>query len=85
MLRKNTQQMQSKRFDNTIAQKTNNRKPREEPDKRDIFCVVRDVFRITARKTSDVLGTAWAFMGAVSVIVIWGLTDTSFIIPIPRS
>jgi low affinity Fe/Cu permease len=61
-----------------IATKTNNRKAREEPDKRDIFCLVQDAFRIAARKTSTVLGTAWAFMGAVSVIVIWGLTGHIF-------
>ena len=58
--------------------KANNRKPREKPAKKDIFCLVQDAFRIAARKTSAVLGTAWAFMGAVSVIVIWGLTGRIF-------
>ena len=43
-----------------------------------MFCLVRDAFRIAARKTSDVLGTAWAFIGAVSVIVIWGFTGRLF-------
>ncbi len=51
---------------------------REKTDKRDIFCLVQDAFRIAARKTSAVLGTAWAFMGAVAVIVIWGLTGHIF-------
>ena len=61
-----------------MAKKTNNRKSREKPDKRDLFCRVQDAFRIAARKTSAVLGTAWAFMGAVSIIVIWGLTGHIF-------
>ncbi len=62
----------------TIATKANNRKSREKPDKRDTFCLVQDAFRIAARKTSTVLGTAWAFMGAVSIIVVWGLTGHIF-------
>jgi low affinity Fe/Cu permease len=61
-----------------MATKANTRKPREKPEKRNIFCLVQDAFRITARKTSGVLGTAWAFTGAVSVIVIWGLTGHIF-------
>ena len=61
-----------------MATKANNRKPGEKPDKGDIFCLVQDAFRIAARKTSAVLGTAWAFMGAASVIVIWGLTGHLF-------
>jgi low affinity Fe/Cu permease len=61
-----------------IAKKTNNRKQGETPDEPDIFCRVQDAFRVTARKTSEVLGTAWAFMGAVSIIVIWGLSGQIF-------
>ena len=58
--------------------KANDRKSRGKPEKRNILGLVQDAFRIAARKTSDVLGTAWAFMGAVSVIVIWGLTGHIF-------
>ena len=61
-----------------MATKANNRKSPEKVGKRDIFCQVQEAFRIAARKTSTVLGTAWAFMGAVSVIVIWGLTGHIF-------
>ncbi|MDQ3546277.1 MAG: low affinity iron permease family protein [Verrucomicrobiota bacterium] len=61
-----------------IATKTNNRKTKEQPDPRDIFCRVQDAFRVTARKTSAVLGTAWAFMGAVAIIVVWALTGHIF-------
>jgi low affinity Fe/Cu permease len=62
-----------------MPRKANNRKSRQEqPEERDFFCRVQDAFRIAARKTSSVLGTAWAFMGAVTVIVIWGLTGHIF-------
>ena len=39
---------------------------------------MQDAFRVSARKTSAVLGTAWAFIGAVAIIVIWGLTGHIF-------
>ena len=61
-----------------MAKKINKRRSLEKPDQRDIFCQVQDAFRLAARKTSAVLGTAWAFMGAVSVIIIWGLTGHIF-------
>ena len=32
---------------------------------------MRDAFRIFARSTSEILGTAWAFVIAIGVIVIW--------------
>jgi low affinity Fe/Cu permease len=46
--------------------------------KRDWFCRIQDAFRIAARRTSGVLGTAWAFMAAVGIIVVWGLTGHLF-------
>ncbi len=61
-----------------MAKKANNRKPQEEPDERTFFCRVQDAFRVAARKTSAVVGTAWAFMGAVGIIVVWGLTGHIF-------
>jgi len=50
--------------------------PREES--RDFFCVASDVFRIFARRSSAVLGSAWAFGIAILVIVVWGLTGPAF-------
>lgn len=47
-------------------------------NERDLFCRVQDAFRVAAQKTSSVLGTAWAFMAAVGVIVVWGLTGHIF-------
>jgi low affinity Fe/Cu permease len=45
---------------------------------RDFFCVVSDAFRIFARRSSIVLGSAWAFGGAVFVILVWILTGPTF-------
>lgn len=61
-----------------MTKKADNRKPAEKKNERDLFCRVQDAFRIAARKTSAVLGTAWAFMGAVSIIVVWGATGHLF-------
>jgi low affinity Fe/Cu permease len=47
-------------------------------EERDIFCVVSDIFRVFARRSAAMLGTAWAFAGAVLVIVVWLLTGPTF-------
>ena len=46
--------------------------------KRDFFCIVRDAFRCFAQRSSSVLGSAWAFCGAVLVIVVWLVTGPTF-------
>jgi low affinity Fe/Cu permease len=45
---------------------------------RDFFCVVSDAFRIFARHSAVMLGSAWAFGGAVFVILVWILTGPTF-------
>ena len=45
---------------------------------RDIFCRIRDAFGVFARKTSGVLGSAWAFVAAILVIIIWAMTGPTF-------
>ncbi|HEY4757643.1 MAG TPA: low affinity iron permease family protein, partial [Chthoniobacterales bacterium] len=35
-------------------------------------------FRTFARKSSEVLGSAWAFIGAILIIAVWGLTGPTF-------
>jgi len=50
----------------------------QEPQERDFFCRIRDSFRHFARKSSAVLGTAWAFIGALIIIAVWGLTGPVF-------
>jgi low affinity Fe/Cu permease len=46
--------------------------------KRDFFGVVRDAFRCFAQRASVLLGSAWAFCGAVLVIVVWLVTGPTF-------
>jgi low affinity Fe/Cu permease len=58
--------------------KTQKKKLKEQEESRDFFCVVSDAFRIFARRSSRVLGSAWAFAGAILIIVVWGLTGPAF-------
>jgi low affinity Fe/Cu permease len=58
--------------------KTQKKKPKEQEESRDFFCVMSDAFRIFARRSSMVLGSAWAFGIAILIIVIWGLTGPAF-------
>src|SRR5215471_14549140 len=51
---------------------------KQKPEERDFFCRIRNSFRHFARKSSEVLGTAWAFIGALIIIAIWGLTGPVF-------
>ena len=39
---------------------------------------MRDAFRVFARQTSAILGSAWAFSAAILIIVIWALTGPTF-------
>lgn len=47
-------------------------------DTRDFFCRARDAFAVFARGSSRVLGSPWAFMGAIFIIVLWGVTGPTF-------
>ena len=58
--------------------KTQTEKPKKDEQERDFFCVVSDAFRIFARRSSVILGSAWAFAGAVLVILVWLLTGPTF-------
>jgi len=53
-------------------------KLREQEKERDFFCVISDAFRVFARRSSIILGSAWAFAGAVLVILVWILTGPTF-------
>jgi len=59
---------------NTIQTK----KLKEDEEERDFFCLVSDAFRVFARHSSMILGSAWAFAGAVLVIAVWLLTGPTF-------
>ncbi|MEP6937806.1 MAG: low affinity iron permease family protein [Chthoniobacterales bacterium] len=47
-------------------------------EERDLFCKVQDAFRVFAKNASAVLGTAWSFVIALLIIVIWAATGHVF-------
>ena len=51
---------------------------KDKADERDLFCRIRDAFGVFARKTSNILGSAWAFVLAIVIIVVWALTGPTF-------
>ena len=44
----------------------------------DFFCVVSDAFRLFARRSAAMLGSAWAFAAAVLAILVWIVTGPTF-------
>ena len=60
------------------ANKTQTDKLKKRERSRDFFCVVQDAFRVFAHQSSIILGSAWAFAGAVLVILVWVLTGPTF-------
>ena len=58
--------------------KTHAAELKQQEQERDVFCVVNDAFRVFARRSSIILGSAWAFAGAVLVILVWLLTGPTF-------
>ena len=61
-----------------MVMRTQTEKLKKQQKERDFFCVVSDAFRVFARHSSIALGSAWAFAGAVLVIVVWVLTGPMF-------
>ena len=57
---------------------TQTQKLKEQEASRDFFCVVSDAFRVFARRSSNVLGSPWAFVMAILVIVVWAATGPTF-------
>ena len=62
---------------NAIA-KTNHNSQTKKNDERDVFCRISDAFRAFARKTSQVLGSPWAFTVAILIIVVWAALGPTF-------
>jgi len=58
--------------------KNNGGKNGDASDDRDFFCRIRDAFGVFARKTSSVLGSPWAFVTAILIIIIWAMTGPAF-------
>ena len=61
-----------------FVNRTQPEKLKENERSRDFFCVVSDAFRVFARRSSIILGSAWAFGGAVLVIVVLLITGPTF-------
>jgi low affinity Fe/Cu permease len=65
-----------------MAKKTANGRKKngktDDCDDRDFFCRIRDAFGVFARKTSSVLGSAWAFVCAILIILVWAMTGPTF-------
>ena len=59
-------------------EETQFKKLRGHEKEHDFFCVVSDAFRVFARRSSVMLGSAWAFGGAVLVILVWLVTGPTF-------
>src|SRR5213083_2595271 len=58
--------------------KTQAEELKKHEQERDFFCVISDAFRVFARHSSRMLGSAWAFAAAVLVILVWLLTGPVF-------
>jgi len=39
---------------------------------------MKDLFRVVAHKTADAMGSPWAFVIALGIIVIWAMTGSLF-------
>ncbi|MEP6809139.1 MAG: low affinity iron permease family protein [Chthoniobacterales bacterium] len=64
-----------------MNKRSKNGKPKAKPcpdEGRDLICRVQDAFRVFARASSAVLGTAWSFVAAILTIVIWAATGHIF-------
>jgi low affinity Fe/Cu permease len=44
----------------------------------DFFCWMQDIFHVFARTASDVLGSAWSFVIALAIIIVWAVTGPAF-------
>ena len=62
----------------SMAQALTNARPENDAPQRSLICRIQDAFRIFARKASALLGTAWIFVIAIAVIVIWAASGHLF-------
>jgi low affinity Fe/Cu permease len=61
-----------------FVSKTQTKELKDHERQRDFFCIVSDAFRVFAHRSAVMLGSAWAFTGAVLVILVWLLTGPIF-------
>jgi low affinity Fe/Cu permease len=57
---------------------TNHKTRKHNNDERDLFCSVQDAFHVFAKKSSNVLGSPWAFAIAILIILVWAATGPIF-------
>ena len=65
---------QTKEQFEAMANKNNDKQEKQ----RSAFCRVNDAFAGFARHSSAILGSAWAFTVAITIIIVWGLTGPTF-------
>ena len=61
-----------------MARETQRQNSKQQGSLHSFYCMVSDAFRVFARRSSAILGSAWAFVVAVLVIVVWGITGPTF-------
>jgi low affinity Fe/Cu permease len=61
-----------------MTRETQGERLKEQKKSRSFYCVVKDAFRVFARASSRVLGSAWAFAIALLIIAVWALTGPTF-------
>ena len=58
--------------------KTQSKKLKKNERERDLFCIISDAFRVFARRSAVMMGSAWTFAGALLVILVWLVTGPTF-------
>jgi low affinity Fe/Cu permease len=51
---------------------------KEQETSRKFFCAAHNAFRVFARKSSNLLGSAWVFVVALLIIAVWAATGPIF-------
>jgi low affinity Fe/Cu permease len=57
---------------------TQQQKLQEQESSGNFFCVISDAFRVFARRSSSILGSAWVFAIAILIIMIWAILGPTF-------
>jgi low affinity Fe/Cu permease len=58
--------------------KNQSKESKKNERERDLFCIISDAFRVFARRSAIMMGSAWAFTGALVVILVWLVTGPTF-------
>ena len=61
-----------------MARETQKQRVKDDEKSDSFYCRVSDAFRVFARGASTILGSAWAFVFALLVIIVWGITGPTF-------